>query len=50
MYFKLGCLKFLEEAALMQKPPAREYVCESIMMMMILFRGEKHDDGSDSDY
>lgn len=50
VYVKLGCLKFPEEAALMQKPPAHEYVCESIMMMMmILFRGEKHDDGSDSD-
>lgn len=49
VYVKLGCLKFLEEAALMRKPPAHECVWESIMMMMILFRGERHDDGGDSD-
>lgn len=34
----------------MLKPPAHEDVCKSIMMRMILFRGEKHGRGSDSDY
>lgn len=34
----------------MLKLPAHEDVCKAITMSMILFRGEKHGDGSDSAY